>query len=63
MLFKCYRSPRFIGEKKAQFDAEDQGVHIRGKRRGHNLPNNWDDVPRNASDYKCWKRYRRFQYL
>jgi hypothetical protein len=60
MLYKSDRSPRFIGEKRKQFDALDQSVPIRGKRHGHNLPNNWDDVCRDY--YRSWKVYRKTQY-
>jgi hypothetical protein len=61
MLFKFHRSPRFMNEKRKQFDAFDQSVHIRGKRHGHNLPNNWDDINR-THVRRSWKAYRKTQY-
>lgn len=61
MLYKSCRSPRFIAEKRAQFDSEDQGVRVRGARRGHNLPNNWDDELRDFG-HRSWKRYRKTQF-
>jgi hypothetical protein len=50
-----------MNEKRKQFDAFDQSVHIRGKRHGHNLPNNWDDINR-THVRRSWKAYRKTQY-
>lgn len=43
-------------------DAQEYNIRPRGKRRGHNLPDQWDDL--NFSDWKAksWKNYRKFQW-
>lgn len=45
------------------FDEEciEFGIKARGKRRGHNLPTLYDDIPREYRNLS-WKKYRNKQY-
>ena len=54
-----FRHPKTTNERRASFEAAD-GVKIRAKRRGRNLPNDWDDKP--ARRQRSWKRHRRTRW-
>jgi len=48
-----YKCPKTTQERKWSFADRE---YVRGKRRGHMLPNTWDDRPRGDIDNrKCWK--------
>lgn len=54
---KFIRRPRNKGERKANADAKDQGVKVRGKRSNSNLPSDWDDKPvESKSKPKSYKK-------
>jgi hypothetical protein len=58
-----YKVPQIMNEKRAQAivcDAEVV-VQIRAARTGHNLPDAWDDIPRQKKP-RTWKAYRTTQY-
>jgi len=47
---------------KHDVDAKKHGVKARGRRCGHNLPNNWDDLGRSDYGHRSWKRHRKHQW-
>jgi len=55
-----YRHPKTTQEKRWGYvDSE----FIRGARRPHMLPDNWEDIPRSDIRIKkSWKKYRKTQY-
>lgn len=55
-----HRQPRTTAEIRAVAEATEQGVVVRAKRVGHNLPNAWDDIPREKS--RSWKRHRKTRW-
>jgi hypothetical protein len=54
------RHPATRQERVAVASAEEQGVRVRPSRRGHRLPNEYDDVGRLYT--RNWKSQRRTQY-
>ena len=54
MVNKFHRNPRSINEMRVAADPE-MAQFIRAKRRPHNLPNSWDDIPRSQNKYKPWR--------
>lgn len=61
------RHPKTTSERRVTTGHENDedlleyGVKIRGRRRGHNLPNAWDDIPRSEKG-RSWKNYRKHQW-
>lgn len=60
-----YRHPKTLQEAKANQDdyiEEYDGykVKIRSKRKAHNLPNLYDDIPVHRDE--CWKSKRKMKY-
>lgn len=55
--YRYYRHPRTTAERRANENCE----FARAKRKGHNLPNPWDDIPV-SKPTKSWKDRRRKQY-
>jgi hypothetical protein len=53
------KKPQSTQERRKYFDAVDQGVHVRGKRRAHLLPNAWDDDRIAAYEDRSWKRTKK----
>lgn len=43
-------------------DCVEYRIKVRGKRKGHILPSNWDDIPYSDWDAKSWKNHRKTQY-
>lgn len=68
MSNKYFKHMRTIQEIKvnagaindARFDEDYPLVKVRKARVRHNLPDAWNDIPRNR--YRCWKNYRKFQH-
>lgn len=56
------RLPRSTQERRQSQETWEGLVKIRAKRNARNLPDAWDDVPRDDFDDRCWKRHRRHQY-
>lgn len=51
------RKMNTLNERRAWYDAKEQGVKVRGRRSPCNLPSNWDDITPSAwYEKKCWKR-------
>lgn len=57
---KYLRNMRTTVEARAESKASENGVTVRAKRNGNNLPNAWDDVP-HARRGRCdrYKNHRR----
>ena len=51
------RRPKTTAERRASYAAD---VKIRPRRYGHNLPDAWDDKPRQF--WRSWKQYRKQQW-
>ena len=56
------RRPRTTNEMRASHDNCDGIITVRSKRKGQNLPNEWDDKPRGDYSHRSWKRHRHRQY-
>ena len=52
------RKPRTMQERRAAESSKHDGVPVRGRRRGRNLPSDWDDKPVAAQRVLCWKNFR-----
>jgi hypothetical protein len=52
---------RTRAEKRAYWNAIDQGVRVRGNRLPKRLPDAWDDFPVNKPQ-RSWKRHRRTRW-
>jgi hypothetical protein len=50
------RRPNTAQERRAN----EGSPYVRAKRKGHNLPSDWDDIHKGFG--RSWKRYRRKQY-
>jgi hypothetical protein len=57
------RKPKTQRERRAAIAAQDQGVRVRGRRRGRSLPSDWDDLDRHMGKHG-WKQQkgRKTQY-
>lgn len=62
--YSFWRHPRTTQERRwaNAWDDEEFAPKARGARNGHNLPNVWDDIVRQDSEDRNWKRHRKFQW-
>lgn len=42
--YRYHRNPKTTQEKRKYYDAEDQDVHVRGRRRPRQLRDSYDDI-------------------
>lgn len=62
--YSFWRHPHTTQERRwaSAWDDEEFAPKTRGARSGHNLVNAWDDIVRQDSDDRNWKRHRKFQW-
>lgn len=56
-----YRHPKTLNEKRQNSACQDDGFHVRGKRRAKHPNGSWDAIPVKRTYGKSWKDYTKYR--